>query len=138
MLANPYQVKNIPSRKTDRKDSEWLADLLAHGLIKPSYAPPAEIRDLRELTRYRVKLTGEYNRVHNCIHKVLEDANIKLDTVLSDVLGASGQTMVRGIVDGRTDLGWLADYAQGSLRGKREELELVLRGSIREHHRPTC
>ena len=135
VLANPYQVKNIPSRKTDRNDSEWLAELLAHGLIRPSFVPPPEIRDLRELTRYRVKLTGEYNRVHNRIHKVLEDANIKLDTVLSDLLGASGEAMVRGIVQGRTDPGWLADYAKGSLRGKREELELVLRGSIREHHR---
>lgn len=135
MLANPYQVKNIPSRKTDRKDSEWLAELLAHGLIRPSYVPVPEIRDLRELTRYRVKLTGEYNRVHNRIHKVLEDANIKLDTVLSDLLGASGEAMIRGIIAGRTDPGWLADYAKGSLRGKREELELVLRGSIREHHR---
>ncbi len=135
VLANPYQVKNIPSRKTDRNDSEWLADLLAHGLIKPSYVPPPEIRDLRELTRYRVKLTGEHNRVHNRIHKVLEDANSKLDTVLSDVLGASGRAMVRGIIDGHTDPGWLADYAKGSLRAKRDELELVLRGSIREHHR---
>jgi len=80
VLANPYQVKNIPSRKTDRNDSEWLAELLAPGLIKASYVPPPQIRDLRELTRYRVKLTGEYNRIHNRIHKVLEDANIKLDT----------------------------------------------------------
>jgi transposase len=135
VLANPYQVKNIPSRKTDRNDSEWLAELLAHGLIKPSFVPPPEIRELRDLTRYRVKLTGEYNRVHNRIHRVLEDANIKLDTVLSDLMGASGQAMVRGIIAGRTDPGWLADYAKGTLRGKREELQLVLRGDIRDHHR---
>ncbi len=132
--ANPYQVKNIPSRKTDRNDSEWLADLLAHGLIRPSFVPPPEIRDSRELTCYRVKLAGEYNCVHNRIHKVLENANIKLDTVPGDVLGASGQAMVRGILAGRTDPGWLADYAKGSLRGEREELEIVLRGSMREHH----
>jgi transposase len=135
VLANPYQVKNIPSRKTDRNDSEWLAELLAHGLIKPSFVPPPEIRELRDLTRYRVKLTGEYNRVHNRIHRVLEDANIKLDTVLSDLMGASGQAMVRGIIAGRTDPGCLADYAKGTLRGKREELQLVLRGDIRDHHR---
>jgi transposase len=135
VLANPYEVKNIPSRKTDRKDSEWLADLLAHGLIRPSFVPSPEIRDLRDLTRYRVKLTGEYNRTHNRIHKVLEDANIKLDTVLSDLMGASGRAMLQGIVAGQTDPGWLADYAKGSLRGKREELELVLHGNIRDHHR---
>ena len=135
VLANPQQVKNIPGRKTDRSDSEWLADLLAHGLIRASFVPPPEIRDLRDLTRYRVKLTGEYNRTHNRIHKVLEDANIKLDTVLSDLMSVSGRAMVDGIVKGKTDPGWLADYAKGSLRGKREELELALHGNIRQHHR---
>ena len=135
VLANPYQVKNIPSRKTDRRDSEWIADLLAHDLIRPSFVPPPEVRQLRELTRYRVQLTGERNRVHNRIHKVLEDANIKLDTVLSDLLGVSGRAMLRAIVNGQCDPGWLADYARGSLRGKREQLELVLRGQIQDHHR---
>jgi transposase len=135
VLANPYQVKNIPWQKTDRRDSEWIADLLAHGLIRPSFVPPPEIRHLRELTRYRVQLTGERNRIHNRIHKVLEDANIKLDTVLSDLLGVSGRAMLRAIVKGHSDPGWLADYARGSLRGKREQLELVLRGHIEEHHR---
>lgn len=135
VLANPYQVKNIPSRKTDRRDSEWIADLLAHDLIRPSFVPPAEIRHLRELTRYRVQLTGERNRVHNRIHKVLEDANIKLDTVLSDLLGASGRAMLQAIVNGQCDPGWLADYARGSLRGKRQQLELVLHGQIQDHHR---
>lgn len=135
VLANPYQVKNIPSQKTDPRDSEWIASLLAHGLIRPSFVPPPEIRQMRELTRYRVKLTGEHNRVHNRIHKVLEDANIKLDTVLSDLLGASGRAMLRSIIRGESDPGWLADYARGSLRNKREQLELTLRGSIQEHHR---
>jgi transposase len=134
VLANPYQVKNIPSRKTDRRDSEWIADLLAHDLIRPSFVPPPEIRQLRELTRYRVQLTGERNRIHNRIHKVLEDANIKLDTVLSDLLGVSGRAMLRAIVNGRCDPGWLADYARGSLRGKRDQLALVLRGQIQDHH----
>ncbi len=134
VLANPHQVKNIPSQKTDRRDSEWIADLLAHDLIRPSFVPPPEIRQLRELTRYRVQLTGD-NRVHNRIHKVLEDANIKLDTVLSDLLGVSGRAMLQAMVKGHCDPGWLADYARGSLRGKREQLELVLRGDIRDHHR---
>jgi transposase len=135
VLANPYQIKNIPSQKTDRRDSVWIADLLAHGLIKPSFVPPPEIRRLRDLTRLRVQVTGEHTRVHNRIHKVLEDANIKLDTVLSDLLGVSGRAMLRGLIQGRTDPGWLADYARGSLRGKREELELVLRGRVTDHHR---
>lgn len=135
ILANPYQVKNIPSQKTDRRDSEWIADLLAHDLIRPSFVPLPEIRHLRELTRYRVQLTGERNRVHNRIHKVLEDANIKLDTVLSDLLGVSGRAMLQAIVKGHCDPGWLADYARGSLRGKREQLELALRGDIQDHHR---
>ena len=90
ILANPYQVKSIPSQKTDAQDSEWIADLLAHGLIRPSFVPPPEIRELRDLTRHRVKLVGDRNRIHNRIHKVLEDASIKLDTVASDILGASG------------------------------------------------
>jgi transposase len=135
VLANPYQIKNIPSQKTDRRDSVWIADLLAHGLIRPSFVPPAEIRDLRELTRYRVQLTRERNRAHNRIHKVLEDANIKLDTVISDLLGVSGRAMLRAIIQGQCDPGWLADYARGSLRGKREQLELALRGNVRDHHR---
>jgi transposase len=78
ILANPYQVKSIPSEKTDPKDAEWIADLLAHGLIRPSFVPPREIRELRDLTRHRVKLVQDRNRVHNRIHKVLEDASIKL------------------------------------------------------------
>jgi transposase len=109
VLANPYQIKNIPSQKTDRRDSVWIADLLAHGLIKPSFVPPPEIRRLRDLTRLRVQVTGEHTRVHNRIHKVLEDANSKLDTVLSDLLGVSGRAMLRGLIQGRTDPGWLAD-----------------------------
>lgn len=109
VLANPYQIQDIPSQKTDRRDSVWIADLLAHGLIRPSFVPPPEIRQLRDLTRLRVKLTGERNRIHNRIHKVLEDANIKLDTVLSDLLGVSGRNMLRGLIRGHTDPGWLAD-----------------------------
>ena len=100
VLANPYQIKNIPSQKTDRRDSVWIADLLAHGLIKPSFVPPPEIRQLRDLTRLRVQVTGEHTRVHNRIHKVLEDANSKLDTVLSDLLGVSGRAMLQGLIQG--------------------------------------
>lgn len=135
ILANPYQVKNIPGRKTDARDSQWLAELLAHGLIRPSFVPPRETRDLRDLTRYRVKLTEERNRIHNRIHKVLEDACIKLDTVASDILGASGRAIIQAIIAGQEHPDWLADKAKGTLRGKRPDLRLALRGRIREHHR---
>jgi len=126
VLANPYQIKNIPSQKTDRRDSVWIADLLAHGLIKPSFVPPPAIRQLRDLTRLRVQVTGEPTRVHNRIHKVLEDANSKLDSVLSDLLGVSGRGMLRGLVQGRTDPGWLADYARGSGRRRDVFVEILL------------
>jgi transposase len=135
ILANPYQVKNLPGCKTDPRDAEWIADLLAHGLIKPSFVPPREIRDLRDLTRHRVKLVEERNRIHNRIHKVLEDASLKLDTVVSDILGASGRAIIEAIIAGQEHPDWLADKAKGTLRNKRNQLRLVLRGRIREHHR---
>lgn len=135
LLANPYHMHNIPGRKTDSSDSEWIADLLAHGLLKPSFVPDVEIRDLRDWTRYRVRLVGERNRIHNRIAKVLEDTNLKLGTVVSDILGVTGRMILQAIVDGRTDPGWLADYARGKLRGKKKELEQVLRGRVRQHHR---
>lgn len=135
LLANPFQVKNIPGRKTDARDSQWLAELLAHGLIKGSFVPPAATRALRDLTRYRVKLSEERTRIHNRIHKVLEDACIKLDTVASDILGASGRAIIKAIIGGQQDPDWLADKAKGTLRGKRPELRLVLRGRVTDHHR---
>ncbi len=107
-LANPFQVKNIPGQKTDSRDSQWLAELLAHGLIRPSFVPPRETRGLRDLTRYRVKLTEERNRIHNRIHKVLEDACIKLDTIASDILGASRRRLLRPSSPARSiRTGWL-------------------------------
>jgi transposase len=135
ILANPFQVTNIPGRKTDARDSQWLAELLAHGLIRPSFVPPRETRDLRDLTRYRVKLTEERNRVHNRIHKVLEDACIKLDTVASDILGKTGRSMIQAIIAGQEHPDWLADRAKGTLRGKRPQLRLAMRGRITDHHR---
>ena len=135
ILANPYQVKNLPGCKTDPKDAEWIADLLAHGLIKPSFVPPREIRDLRDLTRHRVKLGQERNRVHNRIHKVLEDASLKLDAVVSDILGATGRAIMAAIIAGQEHPDWLADKAKGRLRSKRNQLRQVLRGRITDHHR---
>ena len=100
-------MRNIPGRKTDQNDSEWIADLLAHGLLRASFVPPREIQELRDLTRYRVKLKGDYNRIHNRIGKVLEDANIKLGTVASDIPGVTGREIIRRIAEGK-DPEWLA------------------------------
>jgi len=135
ILANPQQIRSMPGRKTDVRDSQWIAELLAHGLIRPSFVPSGPTRELRDLTRYRVKLTEERNRIHNRIHKVLEDACIKLDVVASDILGATGRAIIQAIIAGQEHPDWLADKAKGTLRGKRPELRLALRGRITDHHR---
>ena len=129
-LANPYQIKTIPGRKTDARDSQWIAELLAHGLIRRSFVPPRETRNLRDLTRYRVKLVEERNRIYNRIHKVLEDACIKLASVASDILGVSGRRIIRAILAGHEDPGHLAYEVRGTLRGKMPELRLALNGRI--------
>src|SRR5262249_37356616 len=118
LLANPYLVKNIPGRKTDQNDSEWIAQLLAHGLVRASFVPPWEIRELRDWMRYRVKLAEEYNRIHNRVHKVLEDANLKLSSVASDILGVSGRAILQAIIAGQEHPDWLADKARGTCRSK--------------------
>ena len=135
LLANPYHMHNIPGEKTDAKDSEWIADLLAHGLLRASFVPPRPVQELRDLTRYRCKLSGERNRIHNRIAKILEDANLKLGSVASDILGATGRRILQAIVEGQEHPDWLADKACGTLRGKRPELRLALRGRIHDHHR---
>jgi transposase len=135
-LANPYQIKTMPGRKTDARDCQWIAELFAHGLIRPSFVPPSETRNLRDLTRYRVKLVEEHNRIHNRIHKVLEDACIKLDTIASDILGVSGRRIIKAILAGyHDDPGYLAYEVRGTLRGKMPQLRLALSGRITDHHR---
>jgi transposase len=134
-LANPYQIKAVPGRKTDARDSQWIAELLAHGLIRRSFVPPQDTRNLRDLTRYRVKLVEEHNRIHNRIHKVLEDACLKLDTVASDILGVSGRRIIRAILAGHEEPGYLAYEARGTLRGKMPQLRLALSGRLTDHHR---
>jgi transposase len=135
LLANPFQVKALPGKKTDKRDSQWLAELLAHGLVAASFVPPEKTRELRDLTRYRVKLSEEMNRIQNRIHKILEDASVKLDTVVSHLLGGTGRSVIEGIIEGRESPAELAERAQGSLRGKRAQLELALHGRVSEHHR---
>jgi transposase len=135
LLANAAHLKKVPGRKTDVKDSEWIAQLHRHGLLKGSFVPPQEIQDIRDLTRYRVQLTGERSAVSNRISKVLETANIKLGSVASAVLGVSGRQMLTAMIEGEDDPEVLAEMARGSLRKKIPELREALLGRVRDHHR---
>jgi transposase len=135
LLVNAQHVKAIPGRKTDRGDSAWLAQLLQHGLVRGSFVPPEPIRELRDLTRYRVTLAQECNRIANRIQKVLEDANLKLASVATDPLGASGRAMLKAIILGETDVTKLAEMARGLLRRKIPQLQLALEGKVTSHHR---
>ena len=135
LLANAQQVKALPGRKTDQKDSQWLADLLMHGLLRNSFVPARVIRDLRDLTRSRARLAQWHGTIANRIQKVLEDANIKLASVASDVLGASGRLMLLAIMGGNTDSNALAEMSKGRLRAKIPELRKALEGQVTGHHR---
>lgn len=135
VLANAAHIKNVPGRKTDANDAMWIADLLAHGLIRSSFVPPQAIQQLRDLTRTRKQLVREVSQHSLRIQKVLEDANLKLGSVLSDVLGKSGRAMLNAIVAGESDPAKLAMLAQGTARQKIAELREALRGRITEHHR---
>jgi transposase len=135
VLVNARHIKNVPGRKTDVKDCQWIAELLQNGLLKASFIPDRAQRDLRDLTRHRTQLTGELTRVANRVQKVLEDANIKLASVASDVLGVSGRRMIEALLAGQTDPQQTADLALGRLKKKREALEAALEGHVTEHHR---
>ena len=133
ILVNAQHMKAVPGRKTDVKDSEWIADLLRHGLLKASFIPPQPIRDLRDLTRYRKTLMQERAQEVNRRHMVLETANLKLASVASDVLGKSGREMLDALVGGERDPQVLAELARGRLRAKLPELRLALDGRLRPH-----
>jgi transposase len=135
ILVNAEHIKRVPGRKTDVTDCEWLAQLLQHGLLKASFVPPAPVRELRDLTRQRSQLVAEKAAVANRIQKVLEDANVKLAAVATDVLGASGRDMLEAIIAGEADPRRLADLARKRLRAKLPELRLALHGRVTEHHR---
>jgi transposase len=122
ILVNARHIKAVPGRKTDVRDCEWLADLLRHGLVKASFIPPVEIREVRELTRYRQTLVKDHTAVANRIQKLLESANIKLGQVASDVLGLSGRLMLRALAAGEQDAEKLAELAQGRLKSKQDAL----------------
>jgi transposase len=135
MLVNAQHIKRVPGRKTDVKDAEWIAELLQHGLLSPSFIPPLPIRELRDLTRQRTQLVRERAAVVNRVQKVLEVANIKLASVASDSLGISGRAMIRAMIAGQDDANQLAELARKRLRSKLPQLKLALSGRVTDHHR---
>ena len=132
LLVNARDAKNLPGRKTDVKDCEWIAEMLEHGLLRSSFIPPEPIRDLRDLTRYRKSLIGVRADEVNRLQKVLETANIKLTSVVTDVTGTSGRSMVRALIAGERDPIRLSRLARGSLRKKHDALEAAMAGRFRE------
>jgi len=135
ILANARHIKNVPGRKTDVKDCEWLAQLLRHGLVKGSFIPPKPIRQLRDLTRYRQKLVQQRSSELNRLQKFLEDANIKLSSVVSDINGVSAQEMIQHLIADDMNPKQMAELARGRLRTKLAELEKALVGYLSEHQR---
>jgi transposase len=134
-LVNAQAVKRMPGRKTDLKDAEWLATLMQHGLLQRSFIPDRQQRELRELARYRLSLVQERSRFANRLQKVLEDTNIKLSAVATDMQGVSAQAMLRALIEGETDPNVLASMAKGRMRKKQDELARALVGKLTEHHR---
>lgn len=134
LLVNAAHVKHVPGRKTDTIDAVWLAQLLAHGLLSPSFVPPKPIRELRDLTRYRKAVINERTAQINRVHKVLQDAGIKIATFASDIFGVSGRAMMRSLIAGEADPALLADLAKGRMRTKIPSLNKALTGRFSEHH----
>jgi transposase len=135
LVVNAQHMKAVPGRKTDVKDAEWIAKLLRHGLLKASYIPDRNQRELRELVRYRRSIIEERARQHNRIQKVLEGANIKLGSVVSDIMGVSARDMLNAIAEGEEDPEKLANFARRTMKKKKDELTLALKGYINSHQR---
>ena len=135
LVVNAQHIKAVPGRKSDVKDSEWIADLLRHGLVRGSYIPDRPQRELRELVRYRTSLVRQRSQMVNRIQKVLEGANIKLSSVATNVVGVSGRAMLEAIIEGMEDPRALAGLARGKLQDKRTQLEAALQGLVGEHQR---
>ena len=135
VLVNPMYVKALAGRKTDRMDAKWLATRLERDDLKGSFIPPRDIRELRDLTRLRVHWLEDLNRMKNRIGQLCEAGNIKVSSVASDLFGVSGRRMLASLVEGNRDAGWMADYARGTLRGKKAQLELALQGTFTPHQR---
>ena len=135
ILANAMHIRNVPGRKSDMNDATWIADLLAHGLIRSSFVPPAPIQELRDLTRTRRQLVHEVARHVLRIQKTLEDANLKLTQVMSDIVGVSGRAILHAVIAGETDPDRLADLTRGRLKATRADLLDALHGRVTDHHR---
>lgn len=135
LLVNAQHIKAVPGRKTDVGDAEWIAELLRHGLLRASFIPPMAQRELRDLTRFRSTFVRERATLANRVQKVLEDANLKLASVASDVMGVSGRAMLAALLEGQGDPEQLANLARGRLREKRPDLIKALTGRVKEHHR---
>jgi transposase len=135
LLVNAGHLKRVPGRKTDVQDAAWIAQLLQHGLLAASFIPPPPIRELRDLTRQRAEVVRDKAAVANRLHKALEDANIKLASVATDILGVSGRAMLRALIAGQDDPEQLAELAKRRLRAKLPELRLALHGRVTDHHR---
>ena len=135
VLGNARHMRNVPGRKSDQSDASWIADLLAHGLIRPSFVPPEPIQELRDLTRTRKQLTHERGRHVQRIQKVLEDANVKLASVLTDITGASGRRMLLALVNGARDAKAMARLADRRVKATHEQIADALEGCVTDHHR---
>jgi transposase len=135
ILVNARHVKNVPGQKTDKKDSKWLAKLLLAGLLKASFIPPADIRELRDSVRYHQNQVQEVAREKNRALKILEDANIKLSMVLTDVHGSSGTKIIRDIANGITDPNVLLKHIHGNVKKSKDEIRKALEGRVTKHHR---
>jgi transposase len=135
VLGNAMHIKNVPGRKTDVNDAMWIADLLAHGLIRGSFVPPTPVQETRDLTRTRKQLVREAGQHVQRIQKTLEDANIKLSSVVTDILGMSGRAILDALADGETDPGKLVELASKRIKAPRQEIIEALRGNVRPHHR---
>lgn len=133
MIVNAQHIKGVPGRKTDVKDAEWIADLVRHGLVKASYIPNREQRELREMTRYRQEMIEEHARELNRIQAVLEGCNIKLGSVITDISGKSGMAILKAIISGETDPIVLSELAEGRARNKLQEMRRALQGRVLEH-----
>ncbi len=134
LVVNAHHLKTVPGRKTDVRDAEWIADLLRHGLLRASFVPSAPQRELRDLTRYRTSLVMDRARIVNRIQKLLEDANIKLGDVVSDITGVSARSMLEALIAGVSDSHELAQLARGRLKAKHEQLVKALQGRFTAHH----
>lgn len=135
LLVNAQHVARVPGRKTDVSDAEWLADLLRHGLVRASFIPPVEQRDLRELTRHRSNFVRERTNLVNRVQKTLESANIKLASVATDVMGKSGRAILAALIEGTSDPATMAELSKGRMRSKRAQLTRALEGRVKAHHR---